>query len=53
MKPVLIIQHASGHGPGYLTRFLERNGVPFEIHAMDQQPVADVVYGRWLGHFHD
>jgi len=31
MKPVLILQHLSGDGPAYLARWLQREGVPFEL----------------------
>lgn len=31
MKPVLILQHLSADGPAYLSTWLERRGVPFEV----------------------
>ena len=31
MKPVLILQHLSGDGPGYLGAWLARQGVAFEV----------------------
>lgn len=31
MKPVLVLQHMDGDGPGYLATWLRRQGVPFEV----------------------
>jgi GMP synthase (glutamine-hydrolysing) len=31
MQPVLILQHLSGDGPAYLSAWLQRQGIPFEV----------------------
>lgn len=37
MKPVLIVRFVSYEGPGYLAMFLEEQGIPWELVAIDQQ----------------
>lgn len=35
MKPVAIFRHSSAEGPGYFATFLEANGVPWQLFAVD------------------
>ncbi|NTU60361.1 MAG: type 1 glutamine amidotransferase [Deltaproteobacteria bacterium] len=35
MKPVLVFRHTPDDGPGYLARFLEREGVPYRVVRVD------------------
>jgi len=35
MKPVAILRHAPNEGPGYFATFLEANGVPWRLFAID------------------
>jgi GMP synthase (glutamine-hydrolysing) len=44
MKPLLILQHLEDDGPAFLARWLEREGLPFELRraSAGQMPPADL-----------
>ena len=35
MKPIAVFRHSPGEGPGYFATFLERQGIPWELIAID------------------
>jgi GMP synthase-like glutamine amidotransferase len=48
MKPVLVLQNLTADGPAYLRRWLEREGLPFEVHDTqrgDAYPARVDAYG--------
>jgi GMP synthase-like glutamine amidotransferase len=36
MKPIAILRHARGEGPGYFASYLDRRGIPWQVIALDE-----------------